>query len=171
MFVTGFSREGDGYHCGIHMLVTGHPGKEARSLVYPAEIEIFICQRHMDLPNSTHPCQRRGSQACRVGIHTIFLGRTKGSTQESPTERFSVPCSEGWLSVLPNLRLWAWALELMRQVLELWSSVSSVWVSACPRQRGWEWAAVAVALDRATEHTAAPSRGGAIQGQPWRFPR
>lgn len=100
MFVPGFPRVVDGYHCGMHMLVTGHPGKEARSLVYPAEIEFFICQRHMDLPNPTHPCQLRGSQACRDGSHTGFSGKIKRSTQESPTERFSVPCPQHHPSML-----------------------------------------------------------------------
>ena len=51
--VAGFPGEVDGYHGGMHMLLTGHPGKEARSLVYPAELENCICQRHVDLPNPT----------------------------------------------------------------------------------------------------------------------
>lgn len=47
----------DGHHCGMHLLVTGHSGKKARSLVYPAELANFVCQRHMPLPSPAHPCQ------------------------------------------------------------------------------------------------------------------
>lgn len=43
VFVTGFPRKVDGYHCGLPVLVTGHPGKEARSLMYPCR----ACRFHL----------------------------------------------------------------------------------------------------------------------------
>lgn len=189
MLVTGFPREVDGYHCGMHMLVTGHPGKGARSLVYTTELEHFLHQRHVDLqiqltlaslevlklgdaaffvrikrhtqesstfctPTSWVPllwasdCSDKAtSHTGEVRLEDLLLiltsllipfqmrSHTKGlgtghksahnngvlrvffvdSLFQSGTISFpSLLCSEGWLSVLPNLTVWAWDLELIR---------------------------------------------------------
>lgn len=86
MLVTGFPREVDGYHCGMHMLVTGHPGKGARSL-YAAELEHFIHQRHVDLQIQL---TLASLEVLKPGDAT-FLVRIKRHTQESST--FCTPTS------------------------------------------------------------------------------
>lgn len=62
--VAGFPGEVDGYHGGMHMLLTGHPGKEARSLGVSCRAwKLHLPKTRGFAKSNSHPCQLRGSQA------------------------------------------------------------------------------------------------------------
>jgi hypothetical protein len=83
--VAGFPGEVDGYHGGMHMLLTGHPGKEARSLGVSCRAwKLHLPKTRGFAKSNSHPCQLRGSQACRDATTQASLWGSRGTLKSHP---------------------------------------------------------------------------------------